>query len=923
MANLFCLTDYDGAIWRSGIFAPIPTCMYITERSICLDSNEMLVYPFKDITSISKDSTVPFISNAILKFQTRQGTNFFFVLYKGASKAHETLESVWSANLSHWQNELALASESSNSFNKKGAEASSSAAPSPARNVLASKNTALLKRANAIQQFSQKFLVPEEPLVDYAVSLVGIKDHSPMLVGTLTLTTSFACWTNNVQGPQRMQVVIAAASMLSIKAEALGLGIGVTSFVVIETDEGNRLKFASLHPNQLKADLDKMKERHVAYVTRQNEKHLPAASTYALLRNGYQMDISRESNPDHQDIQARLQGHWTIYFGKYGRGASMILYNQDLDNLLKLGIPDIYRHEVWPLLCGATQKLNANAGQYAEYLTSDPKLLTSQAAQDIDKDLHRSMPSHPYYASQPKNLEPLRNVLLAYAARNPAIGYCQGMNIVAAMLLLYLPEEVAFWVLTSIVEEIAPDYYNKQLFGSQVDQKVFNRLVKTKYPDLYAHLKKVGMPLHLLTLPWFMTFLIECVPWESSLMVLDNLLRNGTCVLFQTSLAILTLTYEEIMAEKSENEQIPLLIRAHPFDPYELMKIAFNKFSYINPESIRRMRTEGKAARLNDMQESAHKQLLMKVKRKFKESTTWKPEQIDELDGYYRNHGRGNLLGFDGFKQVLLKYAPFIEKNIIKPDQAPLSPTPMHSSAHHSASETSSADPTPDPDADLIIFSSSELQISTESSEKTDSELIITPPATPNSDASGALSRPSWEFASPMSPAFADGIFEAIWRAHQSAPGGTSGMDLLGLITVLDMILHHTPAQLFTWLRHILYPESTHAYLDREQFERLLLGLYLLNYMGEAPFSSNAARIKQFIPLIYEQMGGNALTLDATQIQELVVDCELLDGFWSRLYYIDLGSSSAGIPNDLPESDVAPSGPPNEGNEADLMSFGP
>jgi hypothetical protein len=45
-------------------------------------------------------------------------------------------------------------------------------------------------------------------------------------------------------------------------------------------------------------------------------------------------------------------------------------------------------------------------------------------------------------------------VLRSYALRNPGIGYCQGMNFVAGLMLLVLPEESAFWMLSYFCEEV-------------------------------------------------------------------------------------------------------------------------------------------------------------------------------------------------------------------------------------------------------------------------------------------------------------------------------------------------------------------------------------------------------------------------------------------------------------------------------------
>ena len=50
----------------------------------------------------------------------------------------------------------------------------------------------------------------------------------------------------------------------------------------------------------------------------------------------------------------------------------------------------------------------------------------------------------------------LRRVLQAFALHNPDIGYCQSLNFVAGMMLLFLSEEEAFWLLVTVVEKLLP-----------------------------------------------------------------------------------------------------------------------------------------------------------------------------------------------------------------------------------------------------------------------------------------------------------------------------------------------------------------------------------------------------------------------------------------------------------------------------------
>ena len=87
---------------------------------------------------------------------------------------------------------------------------------------------------------------------------------------------------------------------------------------------------------------------------------------------------------------------------------------------------------------------------------------------------------HIWYVAQFQNMSvslilfqinKLRRVLVAFSWYDTSIGYCQGLNRLAAIALLFLDEEHAFWCLVTIVHHHLPqDYYDRSLLGSQADQ---------------------------------------------------------------------------------------------------------------------------------------------------------------------------------------------------------------------------------------------------------------------------------------------------------------------------------------------------------------------------------------------------------------------------------------------------------------------
>ncbi|RKP26835.1 hypothetical protein SYNPS1DRAFT_21482 [Syncephalis pseudoplumigaleata] len=148
--------------------------------------------------------------------------------------------------------------------------------------------------------------------------------------------------------------------------------------------------------------------------------------------------------------------HWKKYLTDYGRNLTAVR-ESSFSRLVRIGLPNQLRGEVWELCCGAMYHRCMYPDQYAQLL-KDHEGVMSLSIEEIEKDLNRSLPEYPAYQS-PEGIETLRRVLVAYAWKNPKLGYCQAMNIVVSALLIYMSEEQAFWTLNVICEHLLPGYY--------------------------------------------------------------------------------------------------------------------------------------------------------------------------------------------------------------------------------------------------------------------------------------------------------------------------------------------------------------------------------------------------------------------------------------------------------------------------------
>ncbi|KAL2869196.1 TBC domain-containing protein [Aspergillus lucknowensis] len=192
--------------------------------------------------------------------------------------------------------------------------------------------------------------------------------------------------------------------------------------------------------------------------------------------------------------------------------------------LVLAGIPVALRSKIWSECSGAASM--RVPGYYDDLVKGiggyDPD--TSVVAQ-IDMDINRTLTDNVFFRKGP-GVTKLKEVLLAYSRRNPEVGYCQGMNLIAASLLLITPTaEDTFWLLTSMIEVILPKhYYDHGLLASRADQVVLRQYISQVLPKLSDHLETLGVELEALTFQWFLSVFTDCLSAEALYRVWDVVL---------------------------------------------------------------------------------------------------------------------------------------------------------------------------------------------------------------------------------------------------------------------------------------------------------------------------------------------------------------------------------------------------------------
>ncbi|CAD2108189.1 hypothetical protein YYG_01210 [Plasmodium vinckei petteri] len=247
-------------------------------------------------------------------------------------------------------------------------------------------------------------------------------------------------------------------------------------------------------------------------------------------------------------------------------------------------IKNSQRKFIWKAILLA-ENIYMNEEQYSELQKKN-----SSYDNIIEKDIGRTFPNNPYFLNRKEDIQSkLSNILKICSLYFKDIGYCQGMNYVAAILLLVFQNNLdAIRCFIALLK----GFNLKGMFIYKFPQlkKIIyqlNILIKAYMPKLFYYFKRKKIKIDFFCINWFMTLFSQDLSFENTLKLWDMFFLFGIKILIKFSLAILYHHQQKILTMSYDQALIFLKsITKLPFTNYLFEEQNFfkhlNKFKVTN-----------------------------------------------------------------------------------------------------------------------------------------------------------------------------------------------------------------------------------------------------------------------------------------------------------------------------------------------------
>lgn len=334
-------------------------------------------------------------------------------------------------------------------------------------------------------------------------------------------------------------------------------------------------------------------------------------------------------NVGYTDYLQRRRTKWEIMLIQWGLPINSPLRfppkSDKVKRYVRKGIPPDWRGAAWFWYAGGPQRMAQNPGLYAKRLReAEEGKIKSDDKEIIEKDLNRTFPDNIEFKpdvvpgqeesqEEVPIIQALRRLLQAFAVDNPNIGYCQSLNYLAGMLLLFLKdEEKAFHLLNILCNVHMPGIHARTL-EANVDIGVLMTCIRDSLPQVWAKIDEdnidsrlpansTRMPdVSIATTAWFMNLFIGNMPLESVLRVWDCFFYEGSKTIFRIGLAIFK-TGQQQICNGAEGLEVIQVVQAIPrglTDINALMETCYkrrNGYGHVSQDVIDARRKERRAA---------------------------------------------------------------------------------------------------------------------------------------------------------------------------------------------------------------------------------------------------------------------------------------------------------------------------------------